>query len=406
MGKTRPIAVLFLAAIPLSILHITHFFVIVPDALGGYVDFRHLYTAGYMARSGHGAQLYDYEASGAFQNQLVSKAGGGLALPFNHLAYEALLFSPLSLLKYRVAYLTFVFVNLGLLAFCFHLLKPHFGDLSQLPRWLPLALPLGFLPSVFAISEGQDSIIMLTLVAIAFSLLERNREAQAGAVLALTLFKFQFSIPILILYVCWRRWRFVRGFVISAGAILALSIAIVGAAGVSAYARELVSMSTRLSAGGQLRYGIHPDLMMNLRGFMYAAAHDRLSQDTVQFIVAVLSIAALVWALTKRPSFPLAVAVGVLVSYHCFTYDAILLFIPLAALSAMESAGTVGVACAVLAGPTIFLYAGHRFYLMVLPLVVLLALLAKRSQPNSLQNAATSVESSVTFPAPYHHIPR
>src|SRR6266849_730487 len=240
MRKIRPLAILFLAAIPLSVIHITHFFVIIPDALDGYVDFRHLYTAGYLARSGHGGELYDYETTRAFQNQLVNKAGGGLALPFNHLAYEALLFSPLSLLKYRTAYFTFVFVNLGLLALCFRLLKPHFGDLSQLPRWLPLALPLGFLPSVFAISEGQDSIIMLTLAVATFALLERNREAQAGAVLALTLFKFQFSIPIFILYLCWRRWSFVRGFAISGGAILALSIAMVGPAVVSVYARELV----------------------------------------------------------------------------------------------------------------------------------------------------------------------
>src|SRR5260370_5974520 len=312
MGKTRPLAVLFLAAVPLSVIHITHFFVILPDALAGYVDFRHLYAAGYMARSGHSAELYDYEATRAFQNQLVSKAGGGLALPFNHLAYEALFFAPLSLLKYPTAYLTFVALNLGLLALCFHLLKPHFGDLSQLPQWLPLPFPLRSLPSVFAIGEGQDSIIMLALAVVTFALLERDREILAGAVLALTLFKFQFSIPILVLYVCWRRWGFVRGFAISGTAILALSIAMVGPAGVTAYPHDLLSISAHLSAGGQLRYGIHPDLMMNLRGFMSMAPHDHLSQVATQVIVAALSIAVLIWASPKRRSFPLAVAVGVL----------------------------------------------------------------------------------------------
>jgi Glycosyltransferase family 87 len=377
MGKPSPLAVLFLVALVLSVIHISGFFVIASEALDGYGDFRHLYTAGYMVRSGHGAELYDYAAARAFQNQLVSKADRGLALPFNHLAYEALLFSPLSLLKYRTAYFTFVFVNLGLLALCFHLLRPHFGDLSQLPRWLQLALPLGFLPTVVAIGEGQDSIVMLALAVVAFALLERNRETEAGAVLALTLFKFQFSIPILILYAFWRRWSFVRGFAISAGAVLALSITTVGPAGVIVYGHDLVSMSAHLSADGQFRYGIHPDLMMNLRGLVYAVAHDRLSQDAEQFVVVVLSTATLIWALTKRPSFPLAVAVAVLVSYHCLTHDAILLFIPLSALVAMGSAGTFGVACAVLAGPTLFLCARHGLYLMALPLVALIALLAK-----------------------------
>ncbi len=398
MGKTRPLAVLFLVAVALSVFHVAGFFVVASEALDGYGDFRHLYTAGYMVRSGHGAELYDYEAAREFQNQLVSKADRGLALPFNHLAYEALLFSPLSLMKYRTAYLTFVFINLGLLALCFHLLRPHFGDLSQLPRWLPLALPLGFLPSVFAMGEGQDSIVMLALAVVAFAMLERNRETQAGAVLALTLFKFQFSIPILILYFCWRRWAFVRGFAISAGAVLGLSIATVGPAGIIAYARELVSMSAHLSAGGQFRYGIHPDLMMNLRGLVYAAAHNRLSQDAEQFVVAVLSIAALIWALTKRPSFPLAVAVAVLVSYHCLTHDAILLFIPLSALVAMGTAGTFGVACAVLAGPTLFLCARHGLYLMALPLVALIALLAK-SRSAELHHPGTRAKDD-PFPSP------
>src|SRR6266849_685405 len=66
---------------------------------GGRADFRQLYTAGYMARSGHAAELYDYNSQTRFQNAVVSEAD--VTLPFNHLAYESLLFAPLSLLSYK-----------------------------------------------------------------------------------------------------------------------------------------------------------------------------------------------------------------------------------------------------------------------------------------------------------------
>lgn len=400
MGKTRPLALLFLAAVPLSVIHVAHFFVIIPGALDGYVDFRHLYTAGYMLRCGHGSELYNYDTTRTFQNQLVSEAGGDLTLPFNHLAYEALFFAVFSLLKYRTAYLAFVLFNLGLLACCFRVLKSNFGDLSQLPRWLPLALPLGFLPPVFALSEGQDSIILLALAVIAFALLQRGREMQAGAVLAMTLFKFQFSIPIVILYCCWRRWGLVRGFAICGAAILALSFIIVGPTGTRVYAHELVSMSAHLSADRELRYGIHPNLMVNLRGFLYATAYGRLSQTAIQFMGAILSIAALLWSSTKRPSFPLAIAVSVLVSYHCFMYDATLLLIPLVALAAAESTRRVGVACALLASPTIFLYTGHRFYLIVLPLSVLIVVLAQSGFPARYRATAEPEHDPIPIPTP------
>src|SRR5438552_11175543 len=51
----------------------------------GYIDFRHLYAAGYMVRNGEASHLYDYAAQKFFQDMLVSKFL--LPLPFNHLAY-------------------------------------------------------------------------------------------------------------------------------------------------------------------------------------------------------------------------------------------------------------------------------------------------------------------------------
>jgi hypothetical protein len=43
-------------------------------ASDGRADFRHLYTAGYMIRSGHANQIYDYDTVTAFQDSVVGPA--------------------------------------------------------------------------------------------------------------------------------------------------------------------------------------------------------------------------------------------------------------------------------------------------------------------------------------------
>ena len=367
----------FLVAVPLAIIHLTPFIVHAPGWTTTYADFRHLYAAGYMLRSGHAADLYNYEAMRTFQNQHLDKVDGGRVLPFNHLAYEALFFVPLSMLNYRAAFFVLDGLNFILLVLCFRLLGASFKNCA-LPRWLLYAFPFGFLPSVFAISDGQDSIILLTLAVIAFVLLENGGETEAGAVLALTLFKFQFAIPIAVLYLLWKRWRFVSGFGICGLVLLVLSTLFVGPNNMILYMRQLISMGPGLSTTSQADYGIYPDLMVNLRGFLYAVGSAHASQAALALIWAALSMAILLYAASRPKDFPLAVAVAVLVSYHCFLYDAVLLLIPLSALAAEESLLAVIAESAVLIAPTILFYAGCGFYLMVLPIVALCVMITRK----------------------------
>src|SRR5438067_35834 len=85
-----------------------------PQALHGNSDFRQLYTAAYMIRTGRGHQLYDYQAQKQLQDALVSREE--LALPFIRPAYQAVVMVPFSLFRYRTAYLLFLALNLGLVS--------------------------------------------------------------------------------------------------------------------------------------------------------------------------------------------------------------------------------------------------------------------------------------------------
>jgi len=100
-----------------------------PLAMAGHVDFRHLYTAGYMVRTGDRAELYNYELYKRLQNQLVGPAPG--ALPFNHMAYEALFYAPFTVLPYKKAYVLFFVVNLIALAGIIRMLRPYLSPLGR-----------------------------------------------------------------------------------------------------------------------------------------------------------------------------------------------------------------------------------------------------------------------------------
>src|SRR5438552_7275369 len=144
---------------------------ILPKALRGHADFRQLYVAGYMVRTGHRRQLYDYAAQTYFQNTLVSN--DERALSFIRRAYQALMFVPFSLLSYLTAYLGFLLLNVLLLALAFLILQPRLRGLSCVWPGLPPALFLGFYPFALALMQGQDSILLLALLAAALVSLER-----------------------------------------------------------------------------------------------------------------------------------------------------------------------------------------------------------------------------------------
>jgi hypothetical protein len=346
-----------------------------PDALRGYADFRQLYTAGYMVRSGHGRQLHDYDAAEKFQNEVVGPAEG--ALPFNHLAYESLLYAPFSLLRYRAAYVAFFAVNLAILVAAFLSLRPYLEPLHEVWILLPAATFVCFLPVTLALTEGQDSILLLALMIYATRALDRGDDLAAGVFVALTLFKFQYGLPIALLFLIWRRWRFLAGFAMTAAAVIGISLWLTGLDGFVAYLHSLTEMSSRFSPAFGTRYGIHPDLMPNLRGFAQAVAHG--STLSTKVVTAVSSALVLIWAATRRASLPLALVAAVLVSYHHLIMDTTMMILP-AALASSAAASARGRRSAVLAvlaalifvAPVPLLLADVRFYLLAVPILALL----------------------------------
>jgi Glycosyltransferase family 87 len=341
--------------------------VYLPFLMRGIADFRQLYTGGYMLRTGHAYELYDYDAQQRFENSVVSPAK--LVLPINHLAYEELLFAPLSLLKYRAAYLVFMAVNLGLLYLSFRLLRA------------PSVIFVGFLPVILTLLQGQDSILLLALLAAAWATWRKHHEGLAGALVAVGMFKFQIVIPVAIAFLLWRRWRFFAAFTACALILVVLSAWIVGMAAMHQYMRSLSSMSVALhSSAEQYRYGVAPQAMPNLRGLLVSTLG---VSKVVQGVVFGLSAFILLISSAAPPSFPVAVAIAALVSYHLLGHDAVIWLIPI--VTALQIDRLPPLTVAAFLAPLCVLIPGYGYLASVALIGLIFSLVGSSSNDTILQ---------------------
>src|SRR5258708_19581086 len=155
-AKLRPLVIT--VAFLLFCVSVAGVFLMLPLGKSGRVDFRTFYTVGYMARTGHGAQINDPARCQEFQNNLVGPVEG--LLPFNHLAYESLVYVPFSYFRYQYAYLLFLAVILVVLAGIVQFLRPLVSALALVWSLLPLPILFFFLPTPISLTEAQDSLFL------------------------------------------------------------------------------------------------------------------------------------------------------------------------------------------------------------------------------------------------------
>lgn len=302
------------------------------------VDFEFLYVAGYQART-HPSQLYDLAQQDKLQRALTGRAG---TLAFYHPSYEALIFIPLSLLKFRAAYHVFIAVDMLLLMAAFFAARPAFSSVIPLIQPRPGLMFFTFVPVFIAIVLGQDSILSLLFYCLTWRQLESGKDMSAGCFLALAIFKFQFAIPIALLIAIRHGWRFAKGFLLTSAAVALLCFGIVGTAGLKDYVRLLLGVTYIDKAELALRIAVSPlpDSMPNIAGLIYGCGA-RFLHSAVAFdaLVGACSLALLVWCARsirrgdEKLAFSIAILCGLLLSYHVLIYDLTLLLLPIALLA-------------------------------------------------------------------------
>jgi Glycosyltransferase family 87 len=286
-----------------------------------------------------------------------------------HPAFEELLFVPLSLLSYRAAFWLFLTLNIALLALCLRLLKPKVTKLAERWHWFPFFLFVAFFPISRTLLQGQDSVLLLTLLAGAFVLLDRNQALAAGLLIGIGVFRYQIAIPIGLLFLIWRRWRFAAGFALSSAGAALLSLSIVGWHGAQMYVNYMLSISVRMSTEADMRhFGNTPLAMLNLRGLLSALLWGKMPHAAIETLILLSSVAVILISARRKPSLPLAIVAASLVSYHFIAHDASIWIIPIMLALCGESALEAALAAAMLIVPLTAVITSAA-YLAALPLL-------------------------------------
>ncbi len=304
---------------------------------GGYGDFSALYTAGLMARRGLGHQLYDRSQQLRVQQEFSVQAQLQQGTrPFIRPPFEALLFVPFSYLRYSRALAAWSAVKLVLLALALWTLPRNHLFPRLYPVWLETILSLGYFPVFFDFFQGQDAVLLLLLLVLAFRSLGREGDGWGGVLLGLGLFKFHLIIPIVVALVLAGRPRVLAGFVSTALVLLAISCGMAGPAVLYSYPAYLLTLNRTPGMGM-----VAAQNMPNLRGLLTAWVGTAPFPGPIHWTLLPLAVFALayvvwLWRSRNRSGFPalalgygLTILVTVLTSYYSYVYDMTLLLVPM-----------------------------------------------------------------------------
>jgi Glycosyltransferase family 87 len=288
-----------------AVIHLDAFHIAVQN------DFLSLYTGASLAFD---AGLHDPARQLGREQEILPDPARQL-IPFVRPVFYAWVLSPLARLSYHNAFIVWLGLQYGILAWIGMLAWLRFGPPA-------LILCAVYWPLEVGIFAGQDSLFILLLVFYAFLAVERGQPVRAGVLCGLTLFKFHLLLllPFVLLY--RRNWRMLGGYSITAGVLAAACV-------LSGQALPYVALLRRKDFE---RLSPSPDMMTNLEsiGLNFSA--------TWLYVPLFALVLGLVLCTSRRhaPWAWLGGAVGgsLLLPPHSYLYDltALLVFL-LAALT-------------------------------------------------------------------------
>jgi hypothetical protein len=183
IGKGLLLAAAWLAAlwIAADMLH-PWWALVAPSVNRHYVppDFMQFYLGGKLAAQGRSSELYHGPTYDGMAGELRAQGYRVHAYRFNRPPFTAYLWAPLAWLSYLTAARLAALANLILLGVI----------VWKLPLWFAAPghtriLLVAFLPFLWSMGMGQDTLLLVVLLAQCLRLAERGDETRAGLLLAL-----------------------------------------------------------------------------------------------------------------------------------------------------------------------------------------------------------------------------
>jgi hypothetical protein len=303
----------------------------------GDPDFTAFYAAATLVRSGHAVDIYNpseqFSAQTRFTDDSDLRRG---PLRYIHPPFEALLFVPFTFFPYRAAFILWDLANVGMLVAIAVSLRATLLPGSGIHIWDLLLGLLAFFPIFANFFQGQDAILLLLVVTLAFRAMKLRADFSAGCWMALGLFRFQLVIPLVLVLALWGRRRIALGFISVTAVLVLVSAVMVGWENLMRYPGYLWLWAS-VPGSGRTPRSLLPSLLGLITGW------PRL--DHIHWLVAIVLLVSawlviVVAGMKNRAQeprffdfcFACAILASVLVGYNTSTYDLALLVLPLAVM--------------------------------------------------------------------------
>ncbi len=279
-------------------------------------DFVSFYAAGKLVLAGTPALAYDQAAHFLAEQQFTVTGA-----PYQYFFYPPvflLIFGPLALLPYYVAFYLFEFATLGAFLLTMRLILNE-------PGWLWIGPVLAF-PAIFwTLGLGQNAFLTASLFG-GFTLLIDRRPVMAGVLLGLLCYKPHFGLLAPAALALGGHWRAVLGAGVTIAGLVALSAALFGIETWHVYLTAFMG-SDSVYASGRIDYAgiVTPFGAARLIGFNPSASY--VVQSFITGSMALL--VAMVWWLRPNQGLRAAtlLAATLLAVPLALVYDRLLLLV-------------------------------------------------------------------------------
>jgi hypothetical protein len=274
------------------------------------VDFLSYWAAGRLALSGDAASAYDLGIHHAMEGTVVPF--GGL-LPFAYPPPFLIVVAPFGLQPFWVAFALWIVITAAIYALIVGRNKGRMACAMAHP-----AVLVNFM-------IGQNGLLTTGILSGGLQLLPR-RPLAGGAVLGLLVIKPQLAIALPFAMVAGRQWRAVAGGALYALLALLIALLLFGSSTYRGFI-SLLPLFTGNVADGKWAWNELASVFALARYF----GLPQIPALAVQAAAAVVAIALVIraWWLELGERAPILAAAALLASPYLFTYDALLLAIPM-----------------------------------------------------------------------------
>lgn len=335
-GSHRSMALVFSTA--MVALHVFFLWGMRAQIVRGDPDFTAFYGAAKLVNAGDAPQIYDPAAQFRAQREFTANAELRHGpLRYIHPPFEALLFVPFSMFAYPAAFVLWDVLNVVLVIVVAYVLRRSVLAGTGVRTWEVALGFFAFFPMFMNFSQGQDALLLLLFVALAYAAMKRGADFVGGVWLGMGLFRFHLIIPLVLILAYWGRRRIALGFAVAAAALFLVSVAMVGWTAIIGYPAYLWAWSS-IPGFGRTPGSLLPSVMGLVTGWPGISRAQWLLRGGVLIASAglLIVVAGMRRAARDPELFPLsfscAILFSALVGYNTSAYDLALLVLPILVL--------------------------------------------------------------------------